>query len=490
MSALLHLGLANIVMASVIAALAVVASYWGRRPALAHGLWLLVLVKLVTPPLVSIPIPYGEEPPPPPVVETVTLHRMPLEPEQPKVVGVAVWIPTTPNGELMRRPIFMRPAPGQPGLLIDQDDPSTMQVFEAKILPAAALPETEPLLIRAEPSVVKPPPPETPSVWPVVLTWVWIAGAIGWFGLTAYNLVYFQRLLRHAEPASEAVATATAELATKMGLRRCPQVSLIPGQLPPMVWMGLCRPRILFPRDLLPRLSDEERNALLAHELAHIHRGDHLVRWLELLVAGLYWWLPLVWWGGKQMRAHEEECCDAWVVGEVSPRAYAGAILHTLDFLAGAKDPLPVGATGVTRIDGLKHRLTLIMEKRTPKQMSSLSCVSVAALGLVLLPLLPELTPTEAPTRVEMSIPATPREQEPKDEIILVSRVRQAETTEVSAQFQFVVPRQRVQPTPGTVVGPFVLPPQQVDPEATERLWQLRLRPLARPDEEEEDPDE
>ena len=59
MDSLLQLGFSNAAAATLLALLAVVVSRQSSRPALAHGLWLLVLLKLVTPPLfrVAVPLP-------------------------------------------------------------------------------------------------------------------------------------------------------------------------------------------------------------------------------------------------------------------------------------------------------------------------------------------------------------------------------------------------------------------------------------------------
>ena len=48
---LLCIGLTNALAATVLAVLAAGATRALRRPALAHGLWLLVLLKLLAPPL-------------------------------------------------------------------------------------------------------------------------------------------------------------------------------------------------------------------------------------------------------------------------------------------------------------------------------------------------------------------------------------------------------------------------------------------------------
>src|SRR5438046_913360 len=68
MDALLHIGLGNAVAATALALVAAALGRIARRPALAHALWLLVLLKLLTPPLVWLPLPGrpAPEPGPPP----------------------------------------------------------------------------------------------------------------------------------------------------------------------------------------------------------------------------------------------------------------------------------------------------------------------------------------------------------------------------------------------------------------------------------------
>ena len=48
---LIETGLSNAVVAPALALVAVVVSRCSRRPALVHALWLLVLLKLITPPI-------------------------------------------------------------------------------------------------------------------------------------------------------------------------------------------------------------------------------------------------------------------------------------------------------------------------------------------------------------------------------------------------------------------------------------------------------
>ena len=57
MDTLLHVGLMNAAVACVLALAAVAVGRVYRRPAVLHALWLLVLLKLLTPPLWDVPVP-------------------------------------------------------------------------------------------------------------------------------------------------------------------------------------------------------------------------------------------------------------------------------------------------------------------------------------------------------------------------------------------------------------------------------------------------
>jgi hypothetical protein len=60
MEALVHVGLTNAALAVLLALMAAGAGCICRRPALIHALWLLVLLKLLTPPILPIDIPWPD----------------------------------------------------------------------------------------------------------------------------------------------------------------------------------------------------------------------------------------------------------------------------------------------------------------------------------------------------------------------------------------------------------------------------------------------
>jgi hypothetical protein len=181
----------------------------------------------------------------------------------------------------------------------------------------------------------------------------------------------------------------------------------------PLLWALAGAPRLLLPAALWERLNDEQRDTLLAHELAHLRRRDHWVRRLELLALGLYWWLPVAWWARRELQEAEELCCDAWVVWALpsSAAAYAEALLATVAFLSRPRPALPLGASGAGRVYPVKRRLTMILCGTCPRALSWPGFLALLALAAVLLP----FGPTWARPALDPEPAERPAESEPKE---------------------------------------------------------------------------
>ena len=130
-----------------------------------------------------------------------------------------------------------------------------------------------------------------------------------------------------------------------------------------MLWSAGAKPRILVPAGLWERLDARQRDTLLLHELAHLRRRDHWVRWIELLATALYWWNPVCWWARHELREAEEQCCDAWVLWAMpgSFRDYASALLEAVDFVS-IRPSVPLLASGMGQFGHLKRRLTMLKQ--------------------------------------------------------------------------------------------------------------------------------
>lgn len=359
-------------MATILAIVAAIVSRCLRKPALSHALWLLVLVKLITPPLISIPV--FPEPDAQARVDQDSSVAPQVQTTEPDIQGSDSG-PSEEKADTQAR---------------DTDAPSLARRAQTP-MPDFAVPVE---VSKQEPASLPVAPVEVAAgfswSWLTILQWSWILGSAGLALLALVRIGRFQNLLRHARPAPDEVVREARQLARRMHVR-CPGVILMEGVVTPMVWVMGWQSRLLLPAGLLERLSTEQRQALLAHELAHLRRGDPWVRYLEMAVLAMYWWCPLVWWARHELREAEEECCDAWVVWALpgSARAYALALVETVDFLAGARPALPALASGFGQVHFLRRRLTMIMRGNTPRALTIVGALAVLAAASLVLPWLP-----------------------------------------------------------------------------------------------------
>jgi beta-lactamase regulating signal transducer with metallopeptidase domain len=373
MQTFLAVSLSNAVMATVLALLAAAVGRLYRRPALIHVLWLLVLLKLVTPPLVILPLTWPEALPAAPVLPAA---------EQPDSEAVA----SAPEPNITE-PIF------EEWNLLDP-------------VPAA-------FPLKSEPAAVLDPPAATPQAgygwsldtWVSLLGLVWLCGSVALVTVAAVRLYRFHRLLRFGGTAPCWLQARAQEIARRLGLTRCPLLWIVPGRISPLLWALGGRVRLVLPAHLLDGLNAEQQATLLAHELAHARRHDHWVRWLELVTTSLYWWHPVAWWARREIQQVEEECCDAWVVWllPAAAKAYARALLQTVDFL-DARPALPPLASGIGHVPFLKRRLTMIVRQPFCPRLPWPLYLGALVVGLLVLPLAPHPLAAKSPSALPVAV--------------------------------------------------------------------------------------
>ncbi len=146
---------------------------------------------------------------------------------------------------------------------------------------------------------------------------------------------------------------------------------------------GILKPVLLLPSGITDRLTAEQLESVLAHELCHFRRRDNLTAAIHLAVETICWFHPLVRWIGTQLVAERERACDEEVVrlGQ-DPHVYAEAILNVCKLYI--ESPL-VCMSGVTGAD-LKRRIEAIVAKRGAQRLSRakkfmLASAAVAALA-------------------------------------------------------------------------------------------------------------
>lgn len=105
--------------------------------------------------------------------------------------------------------------------------------------------------------------------------------------------------------------------------------------------VGLWRPRIVLPADAMHRYNAAERDLMLAHERAHVARGDLAANALVAALRCLLWFNPLLHLAARRFRHDQELACDQQVMRRHpdARRAYGEAMLKT----QLARGVLPLG---------------------------------------------------------------------------------------------------------------------------------------------------
>ena len=367
-----------------------------RKPALLHCLWVLVLVKLLTPPLVTVAIPVTEWMQ---AAETsIGEEAAPSDSDQRADADE----PTAASGTTQSPSGFVSDTDHKPvDSNINNNKPADARVAESgqSSFGTESQQSTSPTVGGEERAkrflarVVSAVTTARPS-----LGRVWIVGSLLWSLLVVVRCYRFRRALRVSVPAPQQLQDDAARLADQFGLRRVPRLWIVPATVPPMLCGVGRRTRLLFPRELLKQLSPEARDSVLLHELAHFYRGDHWIRLLELCCTALFWWHPVVWWARRQIRIHEEECCDSLVVSRLANegRTYADALVDTIEFLSAARPVLPPAASGIDGVKFMKRRMTLIMSGRTTHSLGRAGRLAVVVMAAILLPFIPTLEQSQS----------------------------------------------------------------------------------------------
>jgi len=142
------------------------------------------------------------------------------------------------------------------------------------------------------------------------------------------------RLLRHAVPADADLTRRVEAMGRSLDIR--PPRTVVSATVGEALMSGLGRPRLILPQTPDTVASD----AVIAHELAHLKRGDHRTLWLEETLVVLLAINPLIPVLRARRDAAREEACDALALRSAAPetrRAYAQTLIKALRNRAGPR---------------------------------------------------------------------------------------------------------------------------------------------------------
>jgi beta-lactamase regulating signal transducer with metallopeptidase domain len=377
--------------AALVAVVALVCRMIPTRPALQHALWLVVLLKFLLPPVVVWPVAA-------PDFESLLLaHRADEHAPPIDIDTTDISLGQAPRPDIESRVAL------PPSVTLRDDEPESQQsastartaatiadfaVAEkshdatapaADISADAAYESSSAAVARALRSLRGTLRPDR-LLWTAWLVGSCVVAVRHWRRITRYA-----RLARGAVAAPDYLTAEGVRLAREFGVRPIPL--LIADEISsPFVWC-LGRLKLIWPASLADETEFARWQGIMAHELAHVRRGDHWTAWLELVAGIVWWWNPLYLFTRRRLREAAEIACDALAVGMLPDgrRAYAEAFLE-LSLPQRCSEPAP--ALGVRSRDhkSFERRLSMILSQRVVGKISSPGLVAVAVLSIVAAP--------------------------------------------------------------------------------------------------------
>jgi beta-lactamase regulating signal transducer with metallopeptidase domain len=138
----------------------------------------------------------------------------------------------------------------------------------------------------------------------------WFLGVLLLSLRTAGGLFVIERMRRkEIRPVAAELYARCMALQRRMGLDRVIRYCECHRLDAPAV-LGWFRPVVLLPVRALTGLNEEQIEAVIAHELAHIRRLDCFVNLFQIATETLLFYHPAVWWVSQRVRAEREHCCD------------------------------------------------------------------------------------------------------------------------------------------------------------------------------------
>lgn len=225
--------------------------------------------------------------------------------------------------------------------------------------------------------------PSWQSLLGTLLPWLVLAWAIG-AGMLGARVYRQWRGLRRMLAAAEQLPewqSRGKQFAERLGLRRMvPVLASVRVATPTLV--GWVKPAVVLPLAVLARMPPAQIDLVLAHELAHLKRLDHIANLFQVVLETLLFYHPAVHWISREARNERELCCDtlALRVTGGERRDFVAALANLEEFRADNVELVLAASGGV-----LAERAWFIVgavPTRPQRQLRSHAILMLAALVL------------------------------------------------------------------------------------------------------------
>lgn len=163
------------------------------------------------------------------------------------------------------------------------------------------------------------------------LVMAWSIGMLWYCIRLGYGLFQLDRLRKRAHPADIAYQQMVLKWRTVLHITRKVEVLISP-QITAPCTIGVIKPVILLPLQMISGLTQEQLELIFIHELYHIKRHDYLFNVVQLIAEAVFFFNPFLRMISQNIRREREYCCDDAAANVASPQVYAATLARVEEF--------------------------------------------------------------------------------------------------------------------------------------------------------------
>ncbi len=216
-----------------------------------------------------------------------------------------------------------------------------------------------------------------------LLMGLWLAGVIGFVGLTIHDRIRIRKLRASASAPPDELMARFHALAKEMKLKYVPGLRFTDALESPAL-VGLVRPVVLLPRWLAEESDSRRLDWLLRHELMHWKLKDPVALVVRRMAEILFYFHPAVWCAGRKWEEAMELACDrALLKTEPDAHSYAQNLYEVLTHLKEVKTMKCSNGLFATRTQIGKRIAALLSNPfRSPARLSVFSVTGLVVVAL------------------------------------------------------------------------------------------------------------
>ena len=180
------------------------------------------------------------------------------------------------------------------------------------------------------------------------ISWIWLIGVslMSLRLLGGFSYLFWLNKVSHS-PLPIEMNLFLEQKRKEAGLKRI--IGKLSSHIQSPIVFGHFKPILLFPVALLSKLTPEQVEAVIIHELAHVKRNDYILNIFQIFIEIIFYFHPVTWWLTSIIKREREHICDDEAAGkELNQKlSYAKALLiiqendaiSSISSLAFAKKP-------------------------------------------------------------------------------------------------------------------------------------------------------